>query len=561
MPDCSPSSDLVTVYAQRVIEGLVPAGKWQRAACARHLADLAQMAAGGPWVFRPALADKAFGIFQLYRHYKGEWAGQPIQLEPWQQFVIGSLMGWVDRATGRRRFRNAFVELPRGNGKSTIAGGLLVLFAFFLDEGGAEAYSVATKKDQARICFQAGRQMMLRSKALKAHATIGKHNIHNAASESKMEPLGADADTLDGLRPFLVVVDEVHKLKSPDVIEVMESGMGTRLDPLLFEITTAGMDDHSVYGQHYTLSTRVLEGTLDLPSWFAFIAAADRDDDWTSEATWRKANPNYGISVKPEFLHTECAKALANPAEQAKFRRFYLGQQVQAQEAYFSVPDWQACPPLPSESELRAWPCWLGFDLSSTTDITAAALVWKMPDEEFAVRPIFWLPDDTLEDRSQEDRISYRQWAREGWLHTTAGRTIDRLQVRRQLVAVAREWRVRELCTDPWQMHELGPQLADEDQVPVTFVPQRYEKLSEPMKMLQGRILERRIRHDHNPLMAVMVGNVTARPDDRGNVLTSKRRSRGRIDGVQALLNAVAQIPTATASPVRIFVAGRRPSG
>jgi phage terminase large subunit-like protein len=553
LPGSLPSSDPTTAYAESVIRGDVPAGKWQRAACARHLADLTVI--DSPWEFRPELANKAFGIFGLCRHYKGEWAGERIKLEPWQQFIIGSLMGWVAKEGGRRRFRNAFIELPRGNGKSTLAGGLLVLFAFFLNEGGAEAYSVATKKDQARISFQAARQMLLRSPALSKHVEIGKYNVHNPATESKMEALGADADTLDGLRPFIVVVDEVHKLPSGDLVEVMESGMGTRLDPLLFEITTAGKDDHSVYGQHHLLTTRVLDGTVDLPQWFGFVAAADPEDDWTQEETWKKANPNYGISVKPDFLQKECKKALANPAEQAKFRRLYLGQKVESVDAYFSVPDWKACGKLPPDAELLTYPCWLGFDLSSTTDLTAAVLVWQMPKDELAVKPFMWLPEETIEDRGHQDRVPYDLYVRQGFMRTTPGRSIDRDKIRQDLKAIYQQWKPKALCADPWQMHELGPRLA-EDGVPVVLVPQRYEKLSVPTKMIQARMIDRRFRHDHNPLMTLMVGNAAAREDESGNVRLSKRRSRGRIDGPQALVNAIAEIPIAKPKSYGVLIVG-----
>lgn len=557
-----PSADPVTQYAWSVARDGRPAGKWHRLACERHLRDLEASTLGqNEWVFRTDLVTRAVGIFALFRHYKGrEWAGRPVVLEPWQTFIVGSLMGWLHRETKLRRFRNAFIELPRGQGKSTLAGGMLVLLTFFDGEAGAEGYSYATKKDQARICFQAARQMVLRSPALKEHIEVQKHNLHSTATESKLEPLGADADTLDGLRPNIAVGDEVHKQKAQEVTEVIESGMGTRGQPMLFEITTAGTDDTSVYGQHFLLSTRVLEETVPLPEWFAFIAAADQEDDWTQEATWVKANPNYGISVKPEFLRKEARKAIANPAEQAKFRRLYLGQKVQSVDSYFSVDDWRACPGLPAEAELRAYTCWLGFDLSSTTDITAAVLLWQLPNGELAMKPTFWMPEDSLEERGHQDRMPYVQWREEQWLRTTPGRTIDRQTVRRQLVELARAWKIAELCADPWQMHELGPQLAEEDKVPVAFVPQRFEKLSEPMKVLQGRVIERRVRHDHNPLMTVMVGNVTPRFDDRGNVMPSKKKSRGRIDGVQALLNVVAQLPTSKPPSYQMFFVGGKPS-
>ena len=547
------SRDAVTNYARRVVAGEVPAGRWHRLACDRHLRDLADSDAGRlPFVYRPRLARRAFDLFRLYRHYKGsEWAGRPVRLAAWQMFIVGSLMGWIHVDTRLRRFRNAFVELPRGNGKSTLAGGLLVMFAFFLRESGAEAYSVATKKDQARISFQAGRQMVLRSPALKKYIQIGKYTLYDPATESKMEPLGSDADTLDGLRPFLVVVDEVHKLPNADLIDVMESGQGTRLEPLLFGITTAGHDDQSVYGQYSRLSTQILDRTIALDEWFAFIAAADPDDDWTKPATWAKANPNYGTSVKVAFLDKECRKALANPAEQPKFRRLYLGQKLDAAESYFSSDDWRACPDLPADVDLRSCPCYLGLDLSNSVDVTAAVLVWKLPTDDLAVRPIFWLPGDNLSERSHRDRLPYDRWSRDTLagradpiVRLTDGNVIDFPRVRRDVVELVREWNVALVCADPWQMRELGPAL-QADHVHVILVPQSFALLSHPMKTLQAAILKRAVRHDHNPLMSIMVASVVPRTDDKANVLPSKKKSRGKIDGVAATLNAMSQLPVA----------------
>lgn len=560
MPSSSLSNDPVTAYARRVSSGEILAGKWHRLACDRHLRDLRDSHEGtSRYVFRPELAGKAFGIFSLYRHFKGEWAGQPIHLEPWQQFIVGSLMGWVDRETGLRRYRNAFVELPRGNGKSTIAGGLLVLFGFFLGEGGAEAYSVATKKDQARISFQAGRQMLLRSSALKKHVTIGKYNVHSLTTESKMEALGADADTLDGLRPFIVVVDEVHKLPSSDLTDVMESGMGTRLDPLMFEITTAGDDDQSVYGQHHLLSTRVLEQTVPLPEWFAFIAAADPDDDWTLPETWQKANPNYGVSVKADFLHKEAKKAIANPPEQAKFRRLYLGQKVQPVDGYFSMADWQACPDLPDETILRRCPCWIGLDLSSSIDVTAAVLVWKLEHGEIGIKPYFWIPNDNIVERGRRDRVPYDLWLSQRHLRVSEGNVIDHQQIRREVAALAHEWKVQGVCYDRWHAPELAQNLKDEDHVNMIEIRQTGEVLTAPTKALQALILERRVRHDRNPLMTWMVSNARVRDEaDRGIAIISKRRSRGRVDGAQATVNVLTQFSVRESAPQLFFVGGKR---
>jgi len=542
----SRSGDSVTRYARAVADGVTPAGRWHRLTCQRFVTDLARAQAGqGEWMYRPELARRAFGLFALCRHYKGsEWAGRPVVLEAWQRFIIGNLFAWVHRRTRLRRFRNAFVELPRGSGKSTLAGGLLVLLTFFDGESGAEGYSVATKKDQARITFQAARQMVLRSAALKEHITVSKYNLHQTSTESKLEALGADADTLDGLRPSVAVADEVHKHPSAGLIEVIESGMGTRDQPLLFEITTAGEDDAGVYAQHHLLSTRVLEGTVPLPEWFPFIAAADPEDDWTLEGTWIKANPNWNVSVKPDFLRKECRKALANPAEQPKFRRLYLGQKVETAEAYFSLTDWNACPPLPDAGELRGRPCWIGLDLSSSIDVTAAVIVWKLSDTEIALEPHFWLPRDNLADRSHRDRIPYDLYAEQGHVRLTEGNVIDRIQVRHEVAALAKAWKATAICNDPWQAQELVQALQDEDRLKVIPIAQTYAFLSQPMKELQARILQRRVRHNRNPLMTLMVANVVPRGDDKGNVLASKKRSRGRIDGPQATLNALTQLAT-----------------
>lgn len=556
-PELSPLNSPVTRYAERVSAGEVPAGKWHRLACDRHLRDVKASEAGSRWLFRPTLAEKAFRIFSLCRHYKGEWAGSRIHLEPWQQFVVGSIMGWVDRDTGYRRFRNAFIELPRGSGKSTLAAGLLLYFAFFDGEGGAEAYSVATKKDQARISFQAARQMLLRAPALGKHLTIGKYNVHSLTTESKMEALGADADTLDGLRPAIVVADEIHKLKAPELIDVMESGMGTRLQPLLFEITTAGEDDQSVYGQHHLLSTRVLEQTVPLDEWFCLMAAADPEDDWTQEATWRKANPNFGISVKPDFLQKECRKALANPHEQPKFRRLYLGQKLQAVESYFSLEDWKACPVLPDDLALAKCKCWLGLDLSSSIDITAAVLVWRLENDEIALKPYFWLPEDNLEDRGHRDRVDYALMARMGHLQLTDGNTINRIVLRKAVAELAKQWKAT-VCFDPWHSEELIDNLQNDDHVKVLAIPQNIQYMSRPTKELQAKILRRHVRHDHNPLMTLMVSNVAPRYDENQNVKPSKKRSRGRIDGVQATLTALAEAIKRPQSGLQVHFVGAK---
>src|SRR5687767_14047727 len=210
----SADEDPATLYALQVVHGQQLAGKWVRPACERHLRDKAAAERDETkWRWRPALGNRAIGLFKLFRHYKGKWGGQPVILELWQKFIVASIFGWVDRSSGLRRFRNAFVEMPRGQGKSTLAAGILIILTFFDNESGAEGYSFATKKDQARIVFKTARQMIMRSPALRELITVQRHNLHDEGTESKLEALGANEDTLDGLRPHCAVGDEIHKHK------------------------------------------------------------------------------------------------------------------------------------------------------------------------------------------------------------------------------------------------------------------------------------------------------------------------------------------------------------
>jgi phage terminase large subunit-like protein len=389
--------------------------------------------------------------------------------------------------------------------------------------------------------------MIARSPALRDLITVLRHNLHQEETQSKLEALGANEDTMDGLRPHGAVGDEIHKHKTPDQIEVIESGMGTREQPLLFLITTAGEGDglESAYGQQISISAQVLEGHangFELDEFFAYMASADADDDWGLETTWIKANPNWGVSVNPEFVQKEYRKALANPAEQPKFRRLYLGQRVQAVDAYFSIVDWDNCPELPSDDELKKYPSWIGLDLSSSVDVTAAVQIWKLAADEIAIRPMLWIPEDGLEDRRRKDKVPYPQWVHDKWIRTTPGNTIDRGQIRRDVAEVAKAWKVKAICYDPWHADEMVQAMQDEDKLTLVQVPQRFAMLSEPTKASQVLILRRRVRHDRNPAMRWMIGNAKPRIDDRENVMLCKKRSRGRIDGAQAWQTAMNQV-------------------
>lgn len=538
-------ADPVTAYAHQVVAGEVPAGQWHRLACARHLRDLETAETRGlRW--RPELVAKLVLFSRLCKHFKGELAGQPIHLEPWEVFILGSLFGWVRVEDGLRRYRNAFVELPRGQGKSTLAAIIALYMTFFDGEPGAEGYCFATKKDQAKIVLRAARRFVLSSKVLKSRIQALRYNLHDEDTESKLDILGSDSDNQDGLRPQVAIADEVHRQKTRDMIDVVESGMGTRRQPLLFEITTAGENPESVYEHHYGISTQVLDGSVDVPEWFAFIACADLDDDPCDEATWRKANPNYGISVKPDFLRKEMRKALADPTEWPKFRRLYLGQKVQAADSYFSVEDWDACATrmLPPDV-LRRFPCAGGLDLSSRIDITGAVLTWLLQGEQvgldpgdwLVILPRLWVPGENVEERRRRDRVPYPTWVEQGYLDGTEGNVIDQGVIREYLVTQKAAWPLfGELAYDPWNAGELALRLKDDHGFAMVEARQGPKTLSEPTKRFKELLLKRRIIHGGHPVLRWMLSNVRVREDSNGNVAPDKKRSRGRIDGIVAAI-------------------------
>ncbi len=281
--------DPVTGYARAVAEGQILTNRLVRLACERHLEDLAS-GAGRGLRFDLAAARHAIAFFGFLRHSKGEWAGETFTLAPWQAFVVGCLFGWK-RDDGLRRFRTAYCAVPRKNGKSTLSAGIGLYLLVADGEQGAEVYSAATTRDQARIVFDEAKRMVGSSPALQRRVEALINNLHVAATASKFMPLSSDSSTMDGLNVHGAIIDELHAHKTRGVVDVLETATGARRQPLLFEITTAGYDRHSICFEHHDYAIKLLEGVLQDDSWFAFIAGADEGDDWTDPRGLAQGQP------------------------------------------------------------------------------------------------------------------------------------------------------------------------------------------------------------------------------------------------------------------------------
>ncbi|MER2552676.1 MAG: terminase large subunit, partial [Thauera sp.] len=398
-------------YAEAVVGGDIAACKWVRLACQRQLDDLQRFKGRNPpYRFNPRLTDKQGRSFQpadnlcafveRLPHVKGPLAGQPILLEPWQVFILTTVYGWV-KPDGKRRFRRAYIEVPRGSGKSALSSAVALYMLAADGEGGAEVYSLATTRDQARIVFGDAQAMARQSAGFRSRfgVGVGAHNIHVLASGSKFEALSAEGSTLDGLNIHFGCIDELHAHKTRTVYDVVETGTGKRDNSLLWVITTAGSNRSGICYEVRTFVTRLLDGVLADDSQFGIVYGLDDGDDWTLEESLIKANPNWGISVRPEVLAPLQAKAMQMPSAVNNFKTKHLNEWVNADTAWMDMRAWDRC--ADSLLDLDAYagqPCWIGLDLASKTDIAALLLVFAHQeiDGGFAVFGRYYLPEDTV---------------------------------------------------------------------------------------------------------------------------------------------------------------------
>ncbi|MGB4107757.1 MAG: terminase TerL endonuclease subunit [Alphaproteobacteria bacterium] len=532
----------VTKYARQVVEGKIVAGKWVKLACQRHLDDLKNGPKRGLY-FDRAASEKAIYFCELLRHTKGEWGGQRIKLSLWQKFVIGSVFGWKWAATGLRRFRKVYKEVARKNGKSTECGAI-GLFLFTADgEPGAEIYTAATKRDQARIVFDETKNMVL---ALPSHyelrqiISVWQHTLVVAKTASKMMPLSADDKTMDGLNPHGAIIDELHAHKTRGVLDILDTAMGARRQPLRFAITTAGHDRHSVCWEEREYSCKVLEKVIEDDSVFAYIATIDEGDDPFDEKVWIKANPNLGISVKLDYLRDQAKKAKEVGTFFNEFLRLHLNVWTEAESRWMGLDKWDACKSPVIISELIEPPCWGGLDLSSTTDLSAFLKVWAPTPEDkmWRIHARFWLPRDTLQERVRKDRVPYDVWAREGYIDVTDGNVIDHNFIQARIEEDWENFNVQDIGFDPWNSTMLTTRLMNSGVNMVAF-RQGFISMSPAVKQLEKIILSGELAHGGNPVLRWMMSNVVMRLDPAGNVKPDKEKSSERIDGIVALIMAV----------------------
>lgn len=526
-------------YVERVLAGDIVACKWVQLACERHMRDLDHGRERG-LRFSPEAGQHAIDFFRWLKHSKGEWAGRVVELEAWQQFILWVLFGWL-RDDGTRRFRTAYQEVARKNGKSTTAAGVGLYLMVADGEPGAEVYTAATKRDQARITHSEATRMVKASPALRKRVKTFKDNLHIPNSASKFEPLGKDADTLDGLNVHAAIIDELHAHPNREMYDILDTATGARRQPMMFMITTAGFDRRSLCWQMHEYTEKVLSGVIEDDSFFGIIFTLDEGDDWEDERVWSKANPNLGISVKTEDLRRQATRAKGMPAALNAFLRLRLNIWTQAETKWTPAEHWAKCGKAVDADGLRGRTCYAGLDLSSTMDITALVLVFPpaVEGDEYRILCRFWVPEDAMRERSKRDRVPYDVWVRQGYITATPGAVIDYDYIFDQVLADAAAFDLQELAYDRWNASQL---IADLDKEKITTLiqfGQGYGSMNAPMKDLGKLIVEHRLAHGNNPVLTWMADNLVASQDSAGNIKPDKEKSTERIDGMVALIMAL----------------------
>jgi phage terminase large subunit-like protein len=541
-----------------------------RLTCERHLRDLVDGHTRGLRWDR-ATAQRAIDFFPaVLRHSKGQYAGQPFELLAWEQFVIGSIFGWKIKlpslAFEIRRFRTAFVSTARKNGKSTLEAGIGLKALIDENEAGAEIYSAATKKEQARIVFSEAERMVFGSPALRRRITKTTNNLAVIGTASWFRPLSADASTMDGLNVFVALVDELHEHPNAEVVEKLDTGMGARLQPLMYETTTAGVRRTSICYLHWDFTVKVLEGLIpDITAdrWFGYIAAIDEGDDWQDELAWRKANPSLGVTVNPllgpvlkiEDLRAEVALAQAMPSRQNSIRRLRLNQWTQQLVRWIPMDVWaRGADPIDAEA-LKGRSCIAALDLARVNDLSSLALLFPpiAEGERWKVLWRHWCPNDDIEERARRDRAPYVVWRDQGHLIATEGNTTDFKFVEAEILHLATIYNITELAYDRTFAGEIIRNLADEGMTLVEF-GQGFLSMGPASAEFIRKLLAKDLQHGADPVADWCASNVTVRKDPAGNEKPDKERSIERIDPIVALIMAVGR---SLAEPAGIYGDGR----
>lgn len=529
-------------YVDDVLSGKKVAGKSEIATAQRFVNDKKKALDRGFYLDTKA-GEKAINFIQKLKHTKGKWAGQYLLLEPWQKFIVFNLFAWR-KADGTRRFRYAYVEVARKNGKTALAAGIALYMLYAEREPRAEVYSVATVKDQAKLCFNDS-VAIVKQTSLSQRMRVFRDSILYEQLGAYFKPLSSDDGIHDGYSPYCVIVDEYHAHKDNGMLDVMRSGMAARTQPLVFIITTAGFNKNYPCYAYRQNAKNVINGIVEDDSLFAIIFEMDAEDDWTDPKNWPKANPNLGISVDYEYLAGEVKDAQNRPEAVRGVKTKNLNMWVDAETTWILDEMWQKCSGSLTLADVEGCKCWGGLDLSNISDITAFVLLFEINDK-LALVPKFWIPEDKMQEKIAKENVGFAEWVQKGYVTVTPGNILDYDYVKADILNLAEKYDVSSIAYDRWNSSQTIIQLQDEG-LEMSPFGQGYGSMSAPSKEFEKMVLAGKIEHFGNPVLRWMLASTAIQTDPAGNIKPDKRKSSQKIDGIVASIMALGEMMTAKA--------------
>lgn len=531
-----PTSPITQVneYAAAVRSGALPSCLMVRKAVDRWYEDMARP----DLYFDRSAFLRVVRFSAMLKHFKGEFAGQPIVWQPWQLFCLANIFGLKYRSTKRRKYTYADVYVPRKNGKTTFAA-VIALYMLLLDgESAAEVYAAAVDKAQAKICFDASAELVKGVPELEGYVRVfRKGSIVVEDTASAYKPLSKDTKNKDGLNIHCGICDERHAWKTNEIYEVLKTGVGARSQPLIFSISTAGTDTSYPYFRDLEFLRQVMLGIKQKDNHFIMLYEPDEGDEWDDPATWAKVNPNFGVSLGRKYMEDECQEAKEKGGSTlAAFQTKNLNMWVDAPEVWIPDDDVAACTSAFDESQLEGAECYVGIDLASKSDLTATAFWFPRFG---VVRYLFTVPESKLtEAQGRGDMVDYRLWVEQGWLTVCPGRVLDEEWWLQQLFKAMAHYKVKCIAYDPWGMWDLKNRFGKYEDALMEY-RQDIRYMSVPTKDLESRVLKHGVNLLGNPVIRWMFRNVVIYKDPNANIKLDKARSRNKIDGVVALVDAI----------------------
>jgi len=486
-------------------------------------------------------ADRAVKFIEMLSHNKGEWSGQPFLLLPWEEEIIRNIFG-VLKADGTRQFKTAFIEIPKKNGKSELAAAIALYMLFADGEASPEVYSAACDRSQASIVFNTAKNMIETNTALLKRCKIidSTKRVANYSNAGFYQVLSADVKSKHGLNVSAAIIDEIHAMPNRQLYDVLTKGAGdARIQPLTTIITTAGDNRESVAYELHQKAQDILDGKREDYTFYPVIYSLGMDEDWKDEKNWYKVNPSLGYTIKIERMREACHEAEQNPADEITFRWLRLNQWVGSTAAW--IPDSVVMKGQTkiNDTDLQGRKCYAGLDLASSEDISALALLFEPRNEKekYILKLFCWIPEEQVMKHEKRTGLPYSKWVMRGFLETTPGQVTDYAYIQNKIGQIQEIYNIRELAFDRWGSNMLVQRL-EEMGLTVVLMGQGYASMSAPTKQLFEEIMRENFIFD-NPVFRWMCSNVVIDVDPAGNMKPTKKRSKGKIDGVVAAIMAL----------------------